>query len=46
MKKKRYLLNMTEASKLIKIVKEDNDEKLKTLFDRYNFSTLLINSIN
>ncbi|WP_210360551.1 hypothetical protein, partial [Borreliella garinii] len=33
MKKKRYLLNMTEASKLIKLVKEGNNEKLKALFD-------------
>lgn len=46
MKKKRYLLNMTEASKLIKLVKEGNDEKLKALFDRYNFSTLLIDAIS
>ncbi|WP_162532509.1 hypothetical protein [Borreliella garinii] len=46
MKRKRYLLNMTEASKLIKLVKEGNDEKLKALFDRYNFSTLLIDAIS
>ncbi len=45
MKKKRYILNMTQASKLIKLVKESKDEKLKTLFDKYKFTTLLTNTI-
>ncbi|WP_418906449.1 hypothetical protein QIA30_04995 (plasmid) [Borreliella turdi] len=45
MKKKRYILNVAQASKLIKLVKESSDEKLKTLFDKYNFTTLLPDTI-
>ncbi|WP_151060893.1 hypothetical protein [Borreliella turdi] len=45
MKKKRYILNVAQASKLIKLVKESSDEKLKILFDKYNFTTLLPDTI-
>ncbi|QMU99876.1 hypothetical protein F0310_05560 (plasmid) [Borrelia sp. A-FGy1] len=41
LKNRRYILNTAAVSNLTKLVNKSRDKKIKTLFDKYSFTTLL-----